>query len=173
MTTTVYRSSSSDILKIWDDANSDVRDWHDQIDAFLDEHGLTGRSVFIDTAFGRPCGVGHNDSDVPHGWRVHRTHGYLVPRLTTKEGKLLSVRLGALTRPDPRDQVPGMPKNCIAEGAFMTCGMRPMGGALYVTWPRPIPEKQVDLTIWEKTKLSEYYAALEAIEAAEEVADRG
>ncbi|MER7213548.1 hypothetical protein ABT340_41345 [Streptosporangium sp. NPDC000239] len=168
---TVYRSTHPDVLKIWDVADTATRDWHAQVEMFLAEHDLAGRKVYFSSASSTVLGVEHVDGEeVPCGWRVHRSQGYLVPRLTTKEGKLLNARLTELKRPDPRDQVPGMPKNCLADASFLTCGMQFMGGALYVTWSKPIPEKQVDSTIWERVKLSEYYAA---VEAAEEVAGRG
>ncbi|MEV7014076.1 hypothetical protein [Streptosporangium sp. NPDC051022] len=167
MTKVVYRSAHPDVLKIWGDSDAATQDWQTQVEAFLDEHRLTGRNVYFSDASSAILGVEHNENEeVPPGWRVHRTHGYLVPRLTTKAGKTANTRLDELKRPDPRDEVPGMPKNCLVGASFMTCGMQVMGGVLYVTWPRPIPESQVDLAVWEPVKLSEYYAA---IEAAEEV----
>ncbi|WP_068922152.1 hypothetical protein [Planobispora rosea] len=167
----VYRSTHPDVLKIWNDYDATAEEWQERINAFLAEHGFTGRNVHFNTTTNSIYGVKHDDGEVPAGWRIDRKYGYLVPRLTSKAGKVIDAQLGELRRPDPREMVPGMPKNCLAGRHFMTCAMRSMAGAIYVTWPRPIPESQVDLSIWERVKLSEYYAVVEAEEAAGEARD--
>jgi len=159
---TVYRSSHSDVLAAWHAAADAREKWADQMTAFLADYGFGSRSVYVSHS-GRVLGVEHMDGEeVPDGWRVDTRTGYVMPRRASKAGKKIGARLGELNQPDPRDAVPGMPRDCFVSLAMLTCGLEIVGGALYATWSRPIPEDQVDLAIWERVKLSEYYAVLEA-----------
>jgi hypothetical protein len=158
----VYRTSHPDALAAWHSAAAAREAWADQMKAFLDEHGFGNRSVYIGHS-GRVLGINHEQGDdVPDGWRVDSRTGHLMPRLAKKAGKAIDARLAELHQPDPRDAMPGMPKECFVSLALLTCGLALIEGALYATWSRPIPEDQVDLTVWERIKLSEYYAAVEA-----------
>ncbi|TMR11058.1 hypothetical protein ETD86_37070 [Nonomuraea turkmeniaca] len=167
-TKTAYRTTHPDALAAWRSAADAREEWGKQMDAFLAEHGLSGRTVWVSHS-GRVFGIEHvHDTDVPEGWRIDSRTGHLMPRLAKKAGKLIDARLDELKQPDPRDAMPGMPKDCFVSLALLTCGLALLGEALYATWSRPIPEEQVDLTIWERIKLSEYYAAWEAHEAEQE-----
>lgn len=170
---TVYRTTHPDALAAWHTAAEARQVWGEQMKAFLDEHGFGDRNVYI-SHHGRPLGITHADGDpVPDGWRIDSRTGHLMPRLATRAGKKIEARLGELRQPDPRHNMPGMPMECFVSRALLTCGMRIIGGALYVEWGRLIPEDLIDLKVWQPVKLSEYYRALEANEEAEAVANRG
>lgn len=166
-TKTAYRTTHPDALAAWH-AAADAREvWGEQMEAFLSEHGFGGRTIYVAHS-GRVLGVEHIDGeDVPEGWRIDSRTGYLMPRLAKRAGKQIDARLAELKQPDPRNAMPGMPRECFVSLALLTCGLALMGDALYATWSRPIPEDQVDLSIWEPVKLSVYYAAVEAFEESE------
>ena len=150
---TVYRTTAATAIIAWHTAAEARQQWTEQMKAFLDEHGLGKRRVYISRS-GRVFGVEYIDGeDVPNGWRVDVRTGYLMPKLKTKAGKQIDARLAQLTQPDPRDAVPGMPRECFVSPALPQCGLALIDGALYADWPLPIPETEVDLTIWERVKL--------------------
>lgn len=162
---TIYRTTNPDVLQRWHQVNNDMDGWQKQVETTLEAMGMGGRSIYYDQVSGRVTGVGHNDGEtIPDGWRQDRRNDHLVPRLTTKAGKAAGAKLDALRRPDPRD-LKGMPKHAFAGLSFLTCGLAFMDGALYVRWSKPIREQEVDLTIWERVKLSAYYAVVEAHDA--------
>lgn len=163
---TVYRSANPEVLRRWHTTKDAVEAWGDKLKAAIEDLGLGDRQVYYDQITGRIMGVLHDDGEIPAGWRIDRRTGYLVPKLTTKAGKEIGARLTALRRPDPRDLL-GMPKHVFVDLSLLTCGLRLMDGALYVHWSKPIPEDEVDLTLWERVRLSEYYAVVEREEAAE------
>ncbi|MDX3111546.1 hypothetical protein [Nonomuraea angiospora] len=159
---TVYRTTAANAIIAWHTAATARDTWAKDMQEFLEEHGLGDRSVYISHG-GRPLGVTNDDGqDVPEGWRVDSRTGYLMPRLKTKAGKQIDARLAELWQPDPRDSMPGMPRECWISMALLTCGLQIIDNVLYATWSRPIPEEHVNLTIWERMKLSEYYRVLEA-----------
>lgn len=164
---TVYRTAKAEALAAWH-AAADAREvWAKEMEAFLDEHGLGDRSVYVSHG-GRPLGITHDDGDdVPEGWRVDSRTGYLMPRLKVRAGKQIDAKFGALKQPDPRDAMPGMPRECFVSLALLTCGMQIIGDALYVTWSRPISEDLIDPEIWQRMKLSEYYRVIEATEGSD------
>lgn len=158
---TVYRTTNPDALAAWH-SGADARDaWADQMEAFLDEHGFGKRRVYIGHS-GRVFGIESVDGeDLPDGWRIDSRTGYLMPRLAKKAGKQIDGRLAELIQPDPRNQMPGMPKHSFVSLAMLTCGLELIDGALNATWSRPIPDSVVDLAVWEQVKLSDYYRAVE------------
>lgn len=159
---TVYRSTAATAIIAWHTAASAREKWAKDMQAFLEEHDLSDRNVYISHG-GRPLGVTHKEGgEVPDGWRVDTRTGHLMPKLRTKAGKQIEARLGELRQPDPRQGMPGMPMECFVGLALLTCGMQLIEDVLYVTWSLPIPEDLVNLTIWERVKLSAYYAVLEA-----------
>ncbi|MFI7449578.1 hypothetical protein ACIBQX_18925 [Nonomuraea sp. NPDC049714] len=158
---TVYRTTNADVLKRWHETAKAREAWGEQMKAFLAEHGFGKRQVWTINITGYIAGIEHDDGDVPEGWRIDR-YGRLVPRRSTKAGKAIAAKLDALRQPDPRASLPGMPGECLVSLALLTCGLRVIDDALFATWSQPIPEERVDLDIWERIKLSEYYAAIEA-----------
>ncbi|WP_188187987.1 hypothetical protein [Nonomuraea sp. SYSU D8015] len=170
---TVYRSTHPDALTAWHTAADARQEWTKQMQAFLDEHGFGKRTVYVGHS-GRVLGIEHVDGeDAPDGWRVDQRTGYLMPRLKTRAGKQIDARLAELVQPDPRNKMPGMPMQCFVSLALLTCGMRIIRDTLYAEWSRPIPQDQVDSAIWQRIKLSEYYAAREADEAVAEPQNGG
>lgn len=158
---TVYRTYRPELIKHWYDGQANLKAWSQRMDAFLDEQGLGNGTVWTYNITGHFGGVDHDGAEVPNGWRVDRRTGRLMPRLSTREGKAIGAKLDELRKPDPRADLPGMPGDCFVSLALLTCGLHLMRGALYATWGLPIPEAQVDLTVWQPVKLSEYYAVLE------------
>jgi hypothetical protein len=137
----------------------------------------------------------HADDPVPTGWRVWKDRNgqsILTPHKGRKAGKDAQAKLQTCKVPNlPQANLPGMPGDRICNGAWRSPGLREMAGAVYVTWtadalpeiPASGPAREahlgdderqrkivlandVDLAIWERLKLSEYYAAVEAAEAA-------
>ncbi|MEW9530733.1 hypothetical protein [Microbispora sp. NPDC049125] len=160
----VYRSARPQVVSAYQAAFAALEEWAKQTEEVLARRGLSGRMVYYTNSDNRLVGVGHNDGDdIPDGWRFDHKRGCLVPRLTSAEGKRIAAELAELRKPDPREAAPGMPKNILASGQFMTCGMDLMEGAVYAWWPDSIPVEQVDLTLWEPVKLSEYYALVERV----------
>lgn len=164
---TVYRTTSPDVIKRWHDVNAAIQAWADTIKAALAEFGMDGRKIYYDQVSGRILGVAHNDDvETPAGWRADSKHYRLVPALSTKPGKAIGARLAELRRPDPRD-LPGMPKHAWPGMSFLTVGFHLTDGAIYARWDKQIPEDGVDLTVWQRLKLSEYYRTLEDLEERE------
>lgn len=163
----VYRSTHPDVLRRWHEVSAAVDAWSTQLKDGLAEIGMAGYKVYYDQVDGNIMGLTPKDGDVPDGWRIDARTGYLKPRLSTKQGKAIGAKLDALRRPDPRD-LQGMPKHAFAGLSFLTCGLHYLDDALYVTWSKPIPEGQIDRGIWERVKLSEYHAAVEAHQEATE-----
>lgn len=102
--------------------------------------------------------------DLPKGWRTDK-HGAVVPHKGTREGKAYAARLAAIP---PLDDVVlrlvGMPNWSMGGGRMWSPGIRFADGEMFVTWGSE-PDG-VDPEKWERVKLSVYYAAIEAEEAA-------
>ncbi|MGC5012572.1 hypothetical protein ACLQ2R_17550 [Streptosporangium sp. DT93] len=165
---TVYRTTNPSILARLHATLTAIDEWQPKVEALMEDLGVGGRKIWYDAVSGQVFGVSHDDGDIPEHWRYDQRKHCLVPRRSTKPGKAIGARLDAMRRPDPR-ALKGMPSRTFAaaEPALMTCGINEMGGALYVTWGADIHEREVDLNLWERVKLSEYYAVLEAQEASE------
>ncbi|MEU8040924.1 hypothetical protein [Streptosporangium sp. NPDC049078] len=164
---TVYRTTNPDILATLHTTLAAIEEWQPKVEALMETLGVGGRKIWYDAVTGQVLGVSR-DGDIPEHWRYDQRTGYLMPRRSTKQGKAIGARLDAMRRPDPR-ALKGMPSQTFAaaEPALLTCRVDEMGGALYVTWSAPIHEREVDLSLWQRVKLSEYYAVLEAQEAAQ------
>lgn len=141
-------------------------------------------------------GVEYHEGDpVPTGWRTWKDRSgqtILSPHRGQKAGKALAARIATCQVPDmPQAHLPGMPADRPSTGGWRSPGLREMAGGVYLTWalaslpeiPAGGPEREVhlgddehdrrirlrndvDLAFWERVKLSEYYAAVEAAEAA-------
>lgn len=157
---TVYRTTNPAIVKQWHDTNAAVTEWAKTLEAALEEMGVGGRMAFYDSVSGRVIGVAAKGGAIPEGWRRDRSHDRIVPARSTKPGKAIGAKLDALRRPEVRN-LPGMPKHAMPGLCLLTIGLRFMDGAVYAKWSRPIPEDEVDLSIWQRVKLSVYYAVLE------------
>lgn len=155
---TVYRTTNADVLKRWHDTNAAVTEWATTLETALEEMGVGGRMTFYDQISGRVIGVAAQAGPTPEGWRRDRSHDRIVPARSTKPGKAIGARLDGLRRPEVRE-LPGMPKH--ARPGLLTVGLELIGGAVYAEWSRPISEDEVDLTVWERVKLSEFFRVLE------------
>ncbi|MGR6922608.1 hypothetical protein ACU635_50855 [[Actinomadura] parvosata] len=161
---TVYRSFAPKVLAHWRDAEAAVVAWRQKVRVTLAELGVDDRNAMVNSLTGVIVGLDHA-GEPPEGWRLDGRTGYIVPRLNTKAGRLIGAALDELRRPDPREALPGMPKDCRVGNRLRMCAVRPMKGALYATWGGPIPERVVDLTLWQPVKLSEYWAVVELEES--------
>lgn len=173
----VYRSTHPDVLTHWDKTASAAaqKAWRARVDATVAELGFEGRNpVVTDTIFGATVtGVEHPaDGPLPTGWRRHRDlDGAIAPHKGTKVGKEAAAKLRRLDLPNPRLNMPGgIPKaaSAASERAFLAPAVQRIGDAVYVRYSQEISEKdaaRIDSTVWKRTPLSVYYAALEAEEA--------
>lgn len=168
---TVYRTRHAKAFAAFDDAERALAAWRERVKAVQTLLGMEGREARYNDFHGRVAGFSHREGDpVPFGWRVAEQGNVIVPRLNTKIGRSAAAELALCKRPDPREQLPGMPRECLVPGRLLRCGLRRMQGEVYVTWSAPIPEQLVDLDVWERVRLSAYYAAVEA-EQEREAAD--
>jgi hypothetical protein len=200
---TAYRSTHPDVLAVIEQYRADIKQWHADSDALLKELGFTDRSFMVCTSMGRRwiTGVEYRDGDpVPTGWRVWKDRSgqnTLTPHKARKAGQAATAKIQSCPVPDlPQSHLPGMPGDRICNGAWRSPGLREMAGAVYVTWAAdPLPEipadgpereahlgdvdrrirlnNDVDLAYWERVKLSEYYAAVEAADAERENGGEG
>lgn len=181
---TVFRTSNPVALASFESAVEEYKAWSDRIREFArsahpDAHPMVG------TAWGQDRFDGISMVDpIPDGWRVQKQKlgsTYLVPKRSVKAGKEAATRMDELHRaPDVRASLPGMP-NVVWMGMGTTSpGVHPdlEQGALYVTWSGdPTGDKAnagfsktaetVDLNLWERVKLSDYYALKEAKESVD------
>lgn len=171
----VYRSRHPQAVNLWDT-------WRTQMDSFRQR--VERVAAYLDAADRRPAqqggriiGFSHESGDpVPAGWRVHpKSSNVITPNRRTSGGKNAGTLLDDLKIPSLRDSLPGgMPGTVIdwERARFYDAGIRRLGDALYVTYGTArLPDEYVehiDTTMWEVAPLSEYYAALEADETAEQ-----
>lgn len=168
---TVYRSTHPDVLAAWNKAEQRAAEIVNQRKAFLAEHGFTERTIAVRGQW--MIGVAHpEDQPVPDGWRHDRSlTGAIVPARRTTAGKKIGAQLDKLTLPSPRKNLPGgMPEMAWGDHRMYRPGIALIGDAIYVKWgcdPETVDQMaKVDRDVWERVKLSEYYAVLEAEEAA-------
>lgn len=138
----------------------------------------------------------HDDDPIPDGWRLRwfRETAVLVPHRGTNLGRAAAAKVQGCPVPNlPQADLPGMPGDRIFDDSRMRSpGLREMAGAIWISWgatglpeiPADGPEREehlgddeqqrrvrladhVDLAIWERVKLSAYYAAVEAQEEAQ------
>jgi hypothetical protein len=168
----VYRSTHPDVFAHWEaTASADAQQaWRDRVNAVLADLGFPGRR-FATKAETRVIGVEHpTNEDIPEGWRRDRDlPSAIVPNRRTAAGKKIGKRLDELNRPDPRNNLPGgMPGDAFNSHTLMFPGIAKHAGAVYVIWSDAIDDTNrvdIDSSVWERIRLSEYYAVLEAEEA--------
>lgn len=181
----VYRSTHPDVLAHWEKtASAQAQEaWRGRVEDTLAGLGFPGRQFATrDGMTGLTVtGVEHPRSEpVPPGWRRdQKLPSTITPRRSIKAGKAAAAALDELTRPDPRKDMPGgMPPIAGAAGAmaFLRAAIEPLDGAVYVRWPQEISVRDaacIDPTVWERVRLSEYYAACERQDAEQDGDDRG
>lgn len=177
----VYRSTNAAVLAHWEAATGAEAQqaWRDRVDAALAELGFAGRRAIVATYLSgtEVTGVEHPASEpIPLGWRPYPGVGATArsairPKRSTKDGKAAAETLAALTRPNPRAGMPGGMPHVASSAvgmAFMRAAMQLMDGALYVRWPEEpadVDLRRIDTKVWERVRLSEYYAAREKADA--------
>jgi hypothetical protein len=177
---TVFRSTHPDTLAAWDDVHKRAEEVDRARRTLLDELGFEGRPGFIgDIGI---YGVQHLDEHgpVPDGWRRDaNTYEAIVPDRRRKIGKEVGEKFEALNMPDLRKALPGrMPVTVLNLEISKRHwpAIKRFDDAVYVVWGCD-PEKlergdRIDSKVWERIKLSEYYAVVEAAEAAQAETER-
>lgn len=145
--------------------------WREDLRKVFADHGLEGKNPLMETGLGNPRVTGAERVDpIPAGWKVKgKTRpDVIVPDKRLKAGREAAEILATLAQPDPRADLPGgMPFFCFGGVGLLTCGLRDMAGTVWVNWSGEAKAfEDVDPEVWERVKLSVYYAALEADEAA-------
>lgn len=182
-----YRSSHPVVLAAWDAYGADFRRFADEVAALTaelwpDEVGgqkvdpIESRSIFSPgqrrlVGWSWPYGVA-----APEGWRTVSGPDFvrtIMPKKSTKLGKAVAARMAAVA-PIKSMDLPGMPLVLLLLPSTYSAGVERHGDTIYVAWgvdpeqhePRATPGgKAIDLDIWERIKVSEYFAAREADEA--------
>lgn len=167
MVEAVWRTTQPEVIALFDKWEAEEEAWAERRDAFMAKHDPSGKrgALILASSFGRKfAGMEHlADEQIPEGWRLDKTQWALVPYRTSKAGKVVAKELDACQPPpDPRKSLPGMPSWSIAGLRVCTPGVEPHGTAIYVIWSTDSVAEQVDESVWERVKLSEYHAILEA-----------
>lgn len=173
MTKVVYRSSHPDVLAHWDNtASAEAQTaWRERVETAIADLGFPGRRFATQNDI-HVVGVEHPHGDpVPEGWRRDRKNSdVIVPARRTKAGRDIDDKLTALARPCPRHDLPGgMPKMAFSGLALMHPGVERHGETVYVSWSGELTGRDaecVDTAVWQRIKLSDYYAVLEAAQDA-------
>lgn len=178
----VFRSTDPDVRAAYEAACAEHSEWSRKIHQLAKE--LLGPDAYpiVQEGWGRKSlsGFGPVPDDVPAGlriWKPRNSLSHLVPHKSTKIGQEIAERVKELERaPDVRAALPGMP-SCALDGlTIMSPGVDVIDDAIYVYWSND-PDaadtgwsksaKKVDPELWQRVKLSEYYAAKEAAEESE------
>jgi hypothetical protein len=172
----VYRSTHPDVLAHWQNtASAEAQSvWREKVNKTLADLGFPGRRFATSDGFDdcHVVGVEHPEGeDIPAGWRRHKDLPVAItPDKRRAAGKRAVERLAAIPRPNPRKKLPGgMPHVGFGISRFLKAGIARYGDAVYVTWSGELEKgdaSNIDPAVWERVKLSEYYAAREQHEAA-------
>lgn len=141
--------------------------------ALMEEWGveeLCQRSSWDGTWITGYTPASYKDEPKP-GFRKDRDSGFMVPAKRTAEGKAIAERIKDVQYVPGRQ--PGLPKIIWGEGYMGPFSLARLDGTwfAYVTVPLREPDakgsrgdgmNEVDATIWEPVKLSEYFLAREA-----------
>jgi hypothetical protein len=180
-----YRSSAADVITAWDAYGEDRKRfgadiealtaemWPEAVEGHKPEPIVTrwsfdpGKRKLIGWSW--PWGV-----HAPEGWRVDKKavgwSQMVTPKRSTKEGKVLAKRLDSV-RPVARLDLPGMPLSLLLLPESHSAAVERHGDALYVGWGVDIEAhdhrstpggKALDLELWQRIKVSEFFAARES-----------
>lgn len=179
----VYRSTDPAVLAAVEAAWQAIGDYAKQIRATLDGLGLGEYKHWSADGGWHPGefrGIDiPQDQFPPDGWRMKGD--FAVPDKRKAAGKRAWKALSEVRHPgDPRRALIGMPPDLLTPGGYQSCGLRRINSAIYATWRNCDPagavgsfsaaSSEIDASLWERIPLSEYYAAVEADEAAEDTA---
>lgn len=175
----VYRSAHPDVLAAVERYRADYDAWRTRAKDLLRNLGFEDRTWFVTTAIHSWHLVGVTDDggqEPPSGWRrtVKNDQAVLVPDKRRAYGKHIARQLDECAPPaGPQTRLPGMPGDHLGRGRLFMPGLREMQGAVWVTWGCAVPENEadgpgaahqataVDLGVWERVRLSAFYAAIE------------
>jgi hypothetical protein len=173
MTDAAYSSNHPDVLAAYDQAVADREAIAAARRAY--EAGVGGRRLIV-----QERGLGHNvvkgveslDGDPTSfdGFRRYASNWYHSPD-RTKAGKLRKAELDALKMPEL--VLPGLPSMVMTDHRVLSPGLFCHERTLWASWscaPEHLEDPQVtrhesdrmDLTLWTRRRLSEFYAAQEA-----------
>lgn len=163
---TIYRTTDPRMTSLWAKWNAEKDEYVTQRDAFLAEYAPEGCALMLSSGFGgaRPLGVSVEgwSEKVPDGWRLDRKHWVLVPFKKTAQGKRIAVALATLKRRDQRADLVGMPSFLMDGFAWHQPGIEIHDDAMFVIWSDGgPPADEIDSTVWERVRLSEWYALIE------------
>ena len=172
----IYRSRTPEVPAAWKAACEALSAYIAATQAILDEAGFAGWPAFRNNgswSYGKIAGIGVPDSEeMPDGWRAAKHCA--VPDKRTKAGREMQARLDAVKHPGAlTGHLPGMAADVLngMSGYIVSPDIRVLGESVYAEWSAD-PERaevsfsnrttQVDHDLWERVKLSDYYAEREA-----------
>lgn len=172
--TTVFKSQHPSVFEAIDRCKVAVAKFSEAVGDFHQE--LFGSRAFtIATQGGRIIGFVGVKKTLPDGWHLHpKDKSIAYPRKSSSAGKKSAKRFEAIGKePTIRDFLPGMPHIYLASGAVRGFNLFEPGflwtpEVAWVWWGCELPDSEVDLSIWTRAKLSEFYAAKESLEAAKQ-----
>lgn len=163
----VYRSTAPQIVEYWAELQRRNEAFTAHVDAVLDDYPQHKAAIQRQYGGGRNLFGLFGDEDPGKPWKYSRRDGCWVPNGRSTAGKALKERLASVCF--RRTAVPGMPGGYFSEraGVMYDPGQFHDGKALWVFWgvaPELVEaEKGFDPALWERGKLSEYWAAKEAV----------
>lgn len=171
----VYKAKRPALIKL-SLVNRDIEKnaFEDRCNIFKRQHGLDGCGLFgfrgydgSRTVEGATLKPG---MDLPEGWRWELTSkgGRIRPAKKTQEGKRIAKDMEALSMGPTK--YPGVPTLLFSENHAVYPHVHNVGDKYFLILSKePMPDvlinEEIDLDIWEKTPTSNYYLALEELEA--------
>jgi len=169
MTESAYSSSHTDVLDAWEEMQERHQTFIDRCETLRNNAppGTSGaliesRSSLDDNR--RIVGFGidsESDEDaIPRGWRINKDR-HVVPDKRLKAGKDAAKEIAAVSFVMP--VFPGMPLHRSHGLKWAKPGLKIVDGFVWAAWSIDTDE-DIDLEVWDRRNLSEYYAALESVE---------
>jgi hypothetical protein len=164
VTDTIYRSSHPDVLAAWDKARDDEDAYNQRLATQMKAWGFDHTKIYVSSsAWGAPrlMAIVHH-GELPTGWRNEggRDSGRIVPYRKNKE---LAAQFDALViMPSVRKALrsEGMPDHAFRSLSVTAPGISRRDDTVWVHWRDVEPEGVGDK--WERVKLSDFYAMVEA-----------
>lgn len=173
-----FSSSAPEVLEAWEKWKAHREDVRVRRDAMIERFG---RGLMVNrSGFGHGTRVvGFERLDGDKGGDVVGEHGELrvpvknyeptvVPNIRRKAGKDLRTELDTLNEDAP--ELPGMPGWHLVGLTVLAPALMEHEGVLWARWADDVTEVvtggKTDSTLWTTRPLSEYFAAVEAKEAA-------
>lgn len=156
----VYKSTHPDVLAAWEDSVCRHVGWVAAVKRFAAR--WPGHQALQTSYPGHKFIVGLDGTEQPGPeWRWNRQRGQWVPDKRNKAGKALSKEMNELAV-QGLGKLPGMPSEILGPGHMYSHGVDVWDRVVWVSWNCGADLlADIDLTIWEPGKLSEYYAAKE------------